>query len=49
MSLYEVFKFIELMGQSFTADAMYDTVALSKPRTSCKLRVTWHNTTLRSG
>lgn len=49
MSLYEVFKFIEVMGQLFTADAKYDSVALSKPRTSCKLRVTWHDTTLRSG
>lgn len=49
MSLYEIFKSIELMGQAFTADAMYDSVALSKPRTSCKLRVTWHDTTLRSG
>lgn len=49
MSLYEIFKFIELMGQPFTADAMYDSVALSEPRTSCKLSVTWHDTTLRSG
>lgn len=49
MSLYEMFKFIEVMGQSFTADATYDSVALSKQRTSCKLRVTWHDTTLRSG